>query len=857
MATTMLQTLLEWTGDGAFNAATAPPPPPAAALSAGARAVLAAGPRAVLGLREPEPDEPDDAAHVRTAFRRYCLNSLRCFAGVAAAPQLATAPAFADVVLAYRLASGELGARASTPQALAALEAAAAGGDASAQAALGRRPGAGGGDVLPTLRPILLTNKRPKAALNVDVTTPTWMLPDAVIHQGIRGSRLLSVLPALPSPAHGSGYHFTVLYAMKVYSVTHSYAHVSLLHRKIASDIMMVPLLPDENTWDAAATTSAIAKYLQRIHDSLAARGAFSPRLMDFLGIDVAAAHITEELAMTQLLDTKHGTKEADALPPDTAWMVVHEPWLFKLRAFVQSGGARRYNPPGPITNGELLGWREGEADEDTGVRTRRLEPLPNLKRIYHYRCVNYNVWAFWCLVHSGGPPISRKAASIYAEPLVGKLQAVLTLQCFARKTIAGVQADVLFLSHLGKTAAGSKEVLFDHCKEAFAREQKAAAESLIAVKRDERFAVLARFTQEHWRAKKALDSNDGELQKRKYEQEVFAAATGEVEASCGGAPLVVGAPLPIVRIGSSEEYSVTLEEDGGLPFTLRKHAACESAYVTAVLPSVPVIRHSVLIEANGYPLQSLSFQDTMRRLRAVRWPVTLRLRRPVTLGEVFPLAEIADVPGDDSVAPSSQSPGLNTPDGSDDVKLQVIKRRLARGVTVRRHYRDVAGRPASYLTRLYMSESHLFWEDEMRSNLALDRNQVSHGCSLYSLGYVAPGKKQSSLLSSKPLKRVSPGHCFTIKTQTDHGGLDFEVSNATPPNDDGELSARITEAYAKQDIGEMRRDLLVWCFQKCWDTAKGSMLFVDDDGNPIKRQHPKLALKELPLDVLDGKVLP
>ncbi|KAG5183529.1 hypothetical protein JKP88DRAFT_163896 [Tribonema minus] len=70
---------------------------------------------------------------------------------------------------------------------------------------------------------------------------------------------------------------------------------------------------------------------------------------MAFLEIDFARVHIEEEgRVVGEVLDS------ANVLP-GTVWQVVSEEWMAQWRKFVQSRGARRYLPPGPITNGELL----------------------------------------------------------------------------------------------------------------------------------------------------------------------------------------------------------------------------------------------------------------------------------------------------------------------------------------------------------------------------------------------------------------------------------------------------------------------------------------------------------------------
>jgi hypothetical protein len=59
--------------------------------------------------------------------------------------------------------------------------------------------------------------------------------------------------------------------------------------------------------------------------------------------------HIEEEMRVTKLL--------GDNVLKGSFWQVVDEKWLVKWRRFVSGRGARRYLPPGPITNDVLLHW--------------------------------------------------------------------------------------------------------------------------------------------------------------------------------------------------------------------------------------------------------------------------------------------------------------------------------------------------------------------------------------------------------------------------------------------------------------------------------------------------------------------
>lgn len=113
-----------------------------------------------------------------------------------------------------------------------------------------------------------------------------------------------------------------------------------------------------------------------------------------------------------------------------------------KWRRFAMGRGARRYIPPGKISNWALL-----ESYEDM---QRRL--LRELKLAKDYRCVNYNVWKFYQLVHGGGPCICRLDEDIYSERATSYLQAVIIIQSRIRLYLAKVMRDKLYIKQFSLT---------------------------------------------------------------------------------------------------------------------------------------------------------------------------------------------------------------------------------------------------------------------------------------------------------------------------------------------------------------------------------------------------------------------
>ena len=80
----------------------------------------------------------------------------------------------------------------------------------------------------------------------------------------------------------------------------------------------------------------------------------------------------------------------------------------------------------------------------------------------------------------------------------------------------------------------------------------------------------------------------------------------------------------------------------------------------------------SVLLVVQSYPVSSLAHDQVMHRLRSAKWPVTLRFSRPLTDNDVTPLARCLQLEQQGELP--------------DDLKLQMLKRLLSKGVAVRKH---------------------------------------------------------------------------------------------------------------------------------------------------------------------------
>jgi hypothetical protein len=493
------------------------------------------------------------------------------------------------------------------------------------------------------------------------------------------------------------------------------------------------------------------------------------------------------------------------------------------------------------------------------------------------YRVVNYNVWTYWVAVHGGGPSVTRKGREIYSDPAKSKLQAIVELQCWARKELAQVKLDKAFLKDFTQSAKGCRETLCTHLVKQVVVDGSEQVTAYLKRDNDKRLHKHASFAMSVWKRKKGISSIDKSLAMLKAEQNIFSRSSGKIEEAAEGQPLVVEEHTPVILIGSAEEYECELSEERGLQFMkvakLRKHSASEMTYIYNIPAGFDarenskdgVYHNSVLIAVNGYPVNSLTFGQTLERITSTRWPLTLRWRRPINLTECFSLIEIATningdpLPreatewrkGETSVNQEEQNRLMyedyaDSFKGSSIVKLQILKRRLVRGVTVRVH-----GSPTmsggSYLTRLYLTETHFFWEEQDRIDPTVDRNQAASGVTLYELKFITTGKNTENFKSSD-FKKIPKGMCFSIHFEWEGGSscLDCEVSDALPPTGNEEAVRNRIRGEHKKDPGEVRADTLVWGLRKIIEEVQSTQLYYDEDGLPKKRRLPKKKLKVL-----------
>jgi len=553
------------------------------------------------------------------------------------------------------------------------------------------------------------------------------------------------------------------------------------------------------------------------------------------------------------------------------------------LDAFVDKDGLFNYEDHVKLLKHRETGRREqaGRKAVDSGGAWKQV-PNTHLNLVTDYRVVNYNVWVYWVRVHGGGPAITRKGREIYSEPAKSRLQGTLLLQCWARQAVAAVALDKAFLKDFTQTAKGCRQTLCQHLVKKVISDGSEQVKQYLRRDNDKRLNKHAKFAAGVWKKKKGISSMDKSLARLKSEQTIFSASSGKIEEAAEGQPLVVEEHAPVILIGSAEEYETVLTEERGLQFMkvakLRKHSACEMAYIANVPEGFDarvggrhndgIFHNSVLLEVNDFPVNSLEFGQTMERITSTRWPLKLRWRRPINLTECFSLIEIAtNILGDPKPREETEwrKGGLqgettenqeeqnrlmyeeycDTWKGSSIVKMQVLKRRLVRGVTVRVHGSPTMG-GGSYLTRIYLTETHFFWEEPSRSNPELDRNQVASGVTLYELKFVTSGKGSDNFKKVGP--KIPAGMCFSIHFEWEGGSgcLDCEVSDALPPTGNEEAVRNRIRGEFKKDPGEVRADVLVWGIRNIIDEVQSTQLYYDEDGLPKKRRLPKKKLKIL-----------
>lgn len=145
---------------------------------------------------------------------------------------------------------------------------------------------------------------------------------------------------------------FTIEYVLRRHKITKTYEDFIEFHKALESEMLVIPTFPSPSL-SAEVLGQQLQEYLLRIHNSLADRGVFSPRLMAFLEVDYEQVQTEEEGAFVMALDSRF-------LPRNTVWYCIDEKWLDNWRTYVRGRPPRRYFPPGSIDNRRILqSWKQ------------------------------------------------------------------------------------------------------------------------------------------------------------------------------------------------------------------------------------------------------------------------------------------------------------------------------------------------------------------------------------------------------------------------------------------------------------------------------------------------------------------
>lgn len=194
---------------------------------------------------------------------------------------------------------------------------------------------------------------------------PNYMLPilrplksDMKYNREFRGFRLLAiiytsyVLEREYLLIWKARFTFTVEYVLRRHKITKTYEDFIEFHKALENEMLVIPTFPISSL-SAEVLGMQLQEYLLRIHNSLADRGVFSPRLMKFLEIDYEQVQTEEEGAFVVALDSKF-------LFRNTVWHCIDEKWLENWRTYVRGRPPRRYFPPGAIDNRRILqSWKQ------------------------------------------------------------------------------------------------------------------------------------------------------------------------------------------------------------------------------------------------------------------------------------------------------------------------------------------------------------------------------------------------------------------------------------------------------------------------------------------------------------------
>jgi hypothetical protein len=411
---------------------------------------------------------------------------------------------------------------------------------------------------------------------------------------------------------------FEVHYCMRKQSIELTYQDILNQHEILSNELVAIPVFPALSYYEYLLDNDVIgpklAEYLTRIHHMLAGKGMFSARLLRFIGLDFERVQSEEEGIIMSVLDSAGKSRSS-------AYHLIDEGWLVKWRKFVMGRGARRYFPPGRITNQVLLDKLKAESKQR------------NLRIVKDYRVVNYNVYRFYELVHGGGPVISRKEEDIYSPYAVSYLQAVIHIQSRIRIFLAKVAREKLYSKSLLKSKP-VRTILLSEAKKELTARVESKIRSYQDKRKNEKLREAAMMTQSKWRQKKKYFPEEN-LKRQRRDQTVFSTVSQMLmneNPGTYGDGIVYEEPLPIVRIGCTSIFERKLDEEMGMiPFQVKRVPGSNTAVVwkcDQFSTEFPI--GSKLVSINQYPCSGMDMQTVLDKLKTVAWPLYLELEKPV-----------------------------------------------------------------------------------------------------------------------------------------------------------------------------------------------------------------------------------
>ena len=680
-------------------------------------------------------------------------------------------------------------------------------------------------------------------------------------------------------------YSFDVHYCMRKHSVSLDYDAFYQLYEELKEELLTVPIFPsDPYSFDLG---TRLADFIVRVHSLLGAKQLFSARLLKFLGIDFERVHSEEEGAILAILDTPNLPRQVAPCYENTAaitlyiyyitplialltipchlqthWHMLSEQWLQKWRRFAMGRGARRYIPPGKITNRELL--------DSYSDMQRRLSK--ELKLAKDYRCVNYNVWRFYQLVHGGGPCICRQDEDIYSERTCSHLQAVIMIQSQIRTYLAKVLKDKLYIKQFSLTSS-ARELMFGVVKQAMDDKVEDIINDAKSSRKNFKLEQAALFTQILWRRKKNYVP-DIFMATRVKDQEVFNRSRPKDEEgdedfirTDGG--VIVQDALPIVHIGTTSHFSFTVSDsEGRLPFKTKRMAGSEIALIADTKNEQLIPNGSKILNINKVPMGAFTYEQVKKKLVSAALPIVLEMEKPLR---------------------TDQLPTLDGLLSIKDEKLQYngFKMLLSTGIYCIKH--SAPPKRSSHLSVLRISDKELFYRRMWQ--VGMTENDLWKRLSLFSIKFVIKGADSETIGKKTSNVRnpvVNPAFCFEFST-TDKS-LTFEIpeydrmlqimvsSDCDPINERDEKKKEAYceathkiygvgvpkfEAYikrlkntAKQDVKtgtnaltnkeyHERKCAMVYAnLKKLVMEIRSTQIFVDKDGMPTMRTKAKTSLR-------------